>query len=210
MFEVFHCVDVELEFFEEVVVGVRRVVVGGDPFGGMAQLDEERGVGDGGVSPSDLVLILLREVLGLVDDGIASFKERDQALVGVEHRVVSFYSFRISVIPHEELIVGDISEHVAVRGDFEAEGGAWMEGVVGFDVDAAKVQVVAVAQVVVDQFRFDVVEADGEVCIGEDFKEDFARSFAEADGNIDVDFGFGVVDRAEEGEADEVVPVGVA
>lgn len=78
----------ELKLFEQVGIGVFRLMVGGDPFGDFCIFAEDGGVGDGGVAPADAPLIFLGRVLRFMDEDICILEEFDNALVGFDKGTV--------------------------------------------------------------------------------------------------------------------------
>lgn len=138
-------VFVELELLKEEVIGVLGVVVGDDPVFYFGILAEDGRIRDGRMAPADSPLVFEGGVLGLMDEDVAAGEEIDDRAVGFDEGVVFAYCIGVAMVAEEELVIGGVAKGLAADVDFEAEGGARMEGIGAVDGDVANGDGMAIA-----------------------------------------------------------------
>lgn len=186
-----------------------RIMVGDDPFLDFCMFDEGCGIGDRGVSPADFCLIFDGRILRFMNEEIAVLKELDLAVVGYEQRAFLAEDVGITVISHQEFIIGCIAEAGLIDAEFKTDGGTGMIGVVSIDLDIANIEWFAFVDVFEDEVGLDIIEPYGKISIGEHFGEQLAGGFFKADRCPDIDLAVRIVNGCEEGKSGEMVPVGM-
>lgn len=113
------------------------------------------------------------------------------------------------MVTGEELIIADVSDGTTGPGDFETEGSGGVVSGFPLDLEAIDGDGGTFEHLEVD-FGAHILELNGEIIAIELSAEDGFEIFSEPCGPVDGDFVTWDVERGEEGEALDMIPVRVS